>query len=148
MRKHPPGSTGSAKSGPRRRGHSGTRLHRNVSQAQDGIQMLSKRCGTRLCTQRNGDTARRNVQATRAHGCTYVLYTNGTYIPLTNYSASRARNRKNASNCARLSTACESNGPGQARSVFRAGAHDESKSFGITVTRDLDFGAKGAPPGK
>lgn len=28
-----PGSTGSAKSGPRRRGHSGTRLHRNVSQA-------------------------------------------------------------------------------------------------------------------
>lgn len=64
----------------------------------------------------NGGTTLRNVHTTRVYTdvcvCVYI-HSRYTYILLTNYSASQARNRKNASNCARLSTACESSGPGE-----------------------------------
>lgn len=75
------------------------------------------------------------------------MYAHGTYIPLTNYSASQAESKERVElrstfDRVRIERA------GRARSVFRPVAHDESKSFGITVTHDLDGGAKGASPDK
>lgn len=75
------------------------------------------------------------------------MYARGAYIPLTNYSACQAESKERVElrstfDRVRIERA------GRARSAFRPGAHDESKSYGVTVTRDLDGGAKGASPDK
>lgn len=78
---------------------------------QSDLGRAGSRCylrdAARLCTQPGHGATQ------RTHGTRMCVHTRCTYIPLTNYSTSQARNRKNASNCVRLSTACESSKPGE-----------------------------------